>query len=138
MPAAGEKRQKGKIMEKIIFNNGTEMEIMEGAALTGVRIVANSFAELQSIADAVADENLRTVKFKSGESITGVYENMKLESPLFHVSVQGGKVIATISLRQKTEMELEIEDIKAGQEVQDGAIADVADVVSVIAEGGQV
>lgn len=125
-------------MEKIIFNDGTEMEIMEGAALTGVRIVANSFAELQSVADAISDANLRTVKFKSGENITGVYENMKLESPLFHVSVRDGKVIATISLRQKTEMELEIEDIKAGQEVQDGAIADVADVVSVIAEGGQV
>lgn len=125
-------------MEKIIYNDGTEMEIMEGATLTGVRIVADSFAGLQSVADAVSDENLRSVKFKSGDNITGEYADMKLESPLFHVGVQDGRVIATISIRQKTEMELAIEDIQAGQEIQDGATADLAEVISTFAERGEV
>ena len=47
-----------------------------------------------------------------------------------------GKVEATFSLREKTELEKRLDAIEEGQSIQDGAIADLGEVVSTMAEGG--
>ena len=52
------------------------------------------------------------------------------------VDLVDGNVEATFSLREKTEVEKRLDAIEEGQNIQDGAIADLGDVVSTIAEGG--
>ena len=73
---------------------------------------------------------MKAVQYKTNEQITGEYADMKLETPLFkEVDYTEKKVRATFGIREKTELEKEIDKIKEQQEVQDGAILDLAGMV---------
>lgn len=116
-------------MEKMNLKNKTELEIMNGASLNAITAVADGWTALGSVADVLmADGNLDEVQFKTDETVTGEYRNMKLESPLFSAVdiAEDGKIHATFGIRQKTEMELAIEQLQNGQGVQDGAIMELA------------
>lgn len=121
-----------------VLSEGFGIDIKEGASLGAITAVVADFTALGAVADALTKpNNLDNVNFKTGEIVTGKYTGMKLESPLFKaVDVVEGHVEATFAIREKTEMELAIEELRAGQEVQDGAIGDLGDVVSSLAEGG--
>lgn len=122
-------------MEKMILADKTELELKEGGSLNKNTVVVKNFADLETIAQAITKEgNLKTVQYKTNEQITGEYADMKLETPLFkEVDYTGEKkVMATFGIRKKTELEKEIDKIKEQQEVQDGAILDLAGIV-----GGQ-
>lgn len=119
-------------MEKIIFADKTEFELLPGASLGENKVVVPDFVDLKTIAEALTKiGNLDTVQYKSNEQVTGEYKDIKLEAPLFKSVdyTQEKKVIAVFGIREKTEMEKEIDKIKAQQAVQDGAILDLAGVV---------
>ena len=123
-------------MEKMNLKNKTELEIMNGASLNATTAVADGWTVLGEIAKALKESgNLDEVQFKTDETVTGEYRNMKLESPLFSAVdiAEDGKIHATFGIRQKTEMELAIEQLQrqqaeanASQEIQDGAIMELA------------
>lgn len=127
-------------MEKLMLNDKTEIIIRPGASISNIIVEVADFTALGIVAAAVtASGNLDTVKFQTEGIVTGEYTNMKLEVPLFrNVDLQNGKVMATFSIRQKTEMELAIEELRSGQTLQDGAIADLGETVSGLIEGGEV
>ena len=126
-------------MEKMNLKNKTELEIMNGASLNAITAVADGWTALGEIAEALKESgNLDEVQFKTAENVTGEYQNLKLESPLFYAvdSAEDGKIHATFGIRQKTEMELAIEQLQrqqeetnASQEIQDGAIMELAGMV---------
>ena len=119
-------------MEKIIFADKTEFELLPGASLGENKVVVQDFADLKTVAEALTKEgNLDTVQYKSEEQVTGEYANMTLETPLFKSVdyTQEKKVIAVFGIREKTELEKEVDEIKAQQAVQDGAILDLAGMV---------
>lgn len=126
-------------MEKMILKDKTELEIMEGAALNSITAIASDWAALGVVAEALRKSgNLDEVQFKTDETVTGEYQNMKLESPLFSAVdiAEDGKIHAIFGIRQKTEMELAIEQLQrqqaetdASQEIQNGAIRELAEIV---------
>ena len=126
-------------MEKMNLKNKTELEIMNGASLNAITAVADGWTALGEIAEALKESgNLDEVQFKTDETVTGEYRNMKLESPLFSTVdiAEDGKIHAAFGIRQKTEMELAIEQLQrqqaemnARQEIQDGAIMELAGIV---------
>ena len=119
-------------MEKIVLANNTEIEIQEGASLGRNVAVVADFADLKTVAEALTREgNLKIVKYKSDDQVTGNYEDMKLESPLFSAVdyTEDKKVMAVFGIREKTETEKRLDSIEAGQQIQDGAILDLANVV---------
>ena len=125
-------------MNKMILKDRTELTIKEGASIGAITVEVADFTALGTVAVALqASGNLDSVTFAQGDIVTGAYEHMKLEAPLFRsVDIVGGQVQATFAIREKTDMELAIEDLRAGQELQDGAIADLGDAVGTLAEGG--
>lgn len=126
-------------MEKMVLKDKMELEIMEGAALSAITAVVGDWIALGVVAELLRETgNLDEVQFKTDETVTGEYRDMKLESPLFSaVNVaEDGKIHATFGIRQKTEMELAIEQLQrqqaemnASQEIQDGAIMELAGMV---------
>ena len=124
-------------MDKIIFADKTEFEIKEGASLGNVVARVESFADLKGIADALTKAgNLKTVQFSHGDEVNGEYTDLTREGMLFTgVDLVDGKVEAAFSLREKTEVDKRLDAIEEGQNIQDGAIADLGDVVSTMAEG---
>lgn len=130
--------RKERNMNKFILSDNTEIEIKGGASLGAIVAIVPDFTVLGTLADALTKPgNLDSVQFTTGDAITGEYTDMKLESPLFKaVDVVDGKVLATFGIREKTETEKRLDALESGQEIQDGAIGDLGEVVSTIAEGG--
>lgn len=119
-------------MNKIVFTDKTEFEIMPGASIGEITAICTDFAALGIFTDALRKaDNLKNINFKQDELVTGTYENLALASDLYNnVKVlKDGRVLATFALRNKTDMELQIEQIQADQLVQDGAIMDLAEMV---------
>ncbi len=119
-------------MEKIIFADKTEFELLPGASLGENKVVVQDFADLKTVADALTKEgNLDTVQYKSNDQVTGEYKDMKLEIPLFREVgyADDKKVVATFTIREKTETEKRLDKLEKGQDVQDGAILELAGVV---------
>lgn len=102
-------------MEKIIFTNGAEVEIKEGASLEHIAVVVDEFADLDPVADALMTAgNLDVVQFTTNEAVSGEYENMLLVSPLFHsVDIVDGKIEAVFAIREKTDIEKRLEETEA-------------------------
>lgn len=115
-------------MEKIIFADNTEIEIQGGASLSGITVIADNFAALQSVADTLLkEENLKKVKFATDETVTGEYADMKLEASLFRsVDVTGeGKVAAVFAIKEKTEIEKRLDILEARAEVTEEAVQEM-------------
>ena len=100
-------------MEKIIFANGTELEIKEGASLDHITVVVETFADLEPVAEVLTTEgNLEKVQFETNGNISGEYEGLVLVKPVFHsVDIVDGKVEATFFFREKTELEKHLEEL---------------------------
>lgn len=119
-------------MQKIVFTDKTEFEILEGASLGNITVKCNDFTALGNFTTALKKKgNLDSVQFKQEEQVTGEYEKLLLSSSIyFNVDMdETGKVFASFSLREKTGMELAIETIQADQTTQDGAIMELAEMI---------
>lgn len=58
-------------MEKIIFADKTEFELLPGASLGENKIVVSDFANLKAAAETLMKEgNLATVQYKSNDQVT--------------------------------------------------------------------
>lgn len=66
------------------------------------------------------------MQFKQEEQVIGTYTDLKLAGPLFtSVDQTEGKVLATISLREKTETEKQIELLSQRADVTEAALQEV-------------
>ena len=101
-------------MEKIIFTNGTELEIKEGASLDRITIAVEKFADLEPVAEALTTEgNLEKVQFTTNGGVSGEYNDVLLVFPLFHsVDIVDGMIEATFAIREKTDVEIRLEDVE--------------------------
>lgn len=100
-------------MEKLILKNGTELVIGEGASISRIPVLLDSYGGLAELAGKLTDDNLETVRFASGDIITGSYEDMALMTPHFTVTIQDdGKLQVVFGLREKTKEELQQDDVQ--------------------------
>lgn len=122
-------------MQKIVFTDKTEFEIMPGASLGNITVLCNDFAALGNFTTALKKKgNLDSVQFKQDEQVTGEYSKLALSSSIyFNVNVdEDNKVLASFSLREKTNLEIAVETIQVDQLTQDDAIMELAEMI-----GGQ-
>lgn len=122
-------------MDKIILKNKTEFEIAEGASLGNIQIKAENFDAIKTITDAFTADNLQEVTFTHNDAVSGEYTDLKSDGFSYNPNVgedgkEDGTYTVTVRLRTKTEMEKAIDELKAGHEVNAGAIQDLADMVA--------
>lgn len=122
-------------MDKIILANKTEFEIADGASLGNIQIQSQNFDGIKTITDAFAENNIAEVTFTHKGEVSGEYTDLKSDGFSYTPNVgEGGKedgtYTVTVRLRTKTEMEKAIDELKAGHEVNAGAIQDLADMVA--------
>lgn len=122
-------------MQKIVFTDKTEFEIMPGESLGDITVKCNDFTALGNFTSTLTKKgNLDTVQFKQDEQVTGEYSKLALSSSIyFNVNVdEDNKVLASFSLREKTNLEIAVETIQVDQLTQDDAIMELAEMI-----GGQ-
>lgn len=122
-------------MDKIILKNKTEFEIADGASLGNIQIKAENFDAVKTITDAFTEDNLAKVIFIHNGEVSGEYTDLKSDGFTYTPNVgedgkEDGTYTVTVRLRTKTEMEKAIDELKAGHEVNAGAIQDLADMVA--------
>ena len=115
-------------MEKMVLKDGTELKIQEGASLGAITVVADSISALEPVKEAIKKKgNLDRVQFRTDDLVTGEYEDMVLESPLFSAvdETEDGKVYATFGIREKTELEKRVDSLEGRADVTEGALQEM-------------
>lgn len=122
-------------MQKMIVTDKTELTIAEGGGIGNVTVITDDWTSLGAVAETLMKPgNLDEVQFTTDGQVTGLYDGLILESPLFSmVDIVGGKIHVAFALREKTDVEKRLDvletgqaDLKVSQEVQDGAIMEMA------------
>lgn len=124
--------------DKLIFNDKTTLDLESGSALSNMKVLSATKQDMLTAWDKFTDFNLKSVQIKNADGISvGTYENLVLENET-SVIRPDGSILTSFRLREKRDVELlkeQIETMKELQEVQDGAIADLGEAVSGLAEG---
>ena len=111
-----------------------------GASLGAIQVSASDRSAMLQIWEKLTEGNLAEVNIQNGSGLTvGIYKNLVLVSETSIVK-KDGTVITTYCLREKTDMEKRLDNVEAGQAIQDGAIADLGEVSSLLAgqmDGGK-
>lgn len=123
--------------DKLILKNGIEKELEAGGSLGALQVLSADQAEMLATWELLTPDNLAAVQIKNGAGLTvGTYTDLVLVSET-SVVAPDGKVLTTYSLRPKTDVERLTERVavvEEGQQVQDGAINDVAKLAGSLAE----
>ena len=123
--------------DKMILKNNMEVELEAGARLGALQVVSADRAAMLATWELLTPDNLSQVQIKNGAGLTvGTYTDLVLVSET-SVVAPDGKVLTTYSLRPKTDVERLTERVavvEEGQQVQDGAINDVAKLAGSLAE----
>ena len=120
--------------DKLILKDGAAIELEAGASLGAIQVSASDRSAMLQIWEKLTEGNLAEVNIQNGSGLTvGSYKNLVLVSETSIVK-KDGTVITTYCLREKTDMEKRLDNVEAGQAIQDGAIADLGEVSSLLAE----
>ena len=118
--------------------DGTQITIEDGASLDRIIHIAESDAEAASVCRKVTNDNVRHVEFWKGgpeaDAPYGVFDDLVVATPAV-IQISGeGIASVLIRLREKTSVELRLDALEESQETQDGAIADIGQVLSDMVE----
>jgi hypothetical protein len=114
--------------DKMILNDGTTTELEPAANIAGLTTVFTNWTEAAAFLPKLTEDNLANVQMQNGDgTIKWDYTDLVLQPGSWEVKADG--VHVTISLREKTEIEKRLDKVESGQEVQDGAIAELAGMV---------
>lgn len=123
--------------DKMILKDGTEKELEAGGSLGALQVLSADRAAMLATWELLTPDNLAAVQIKNGAGLTvGTYTDLVLVSET-SVVASDGTVLTTYSLRPKTDVERleeKVAAVEAGQQVQDGAINDVATLAGTLAE----
>lgn len=115
--------------DTMILNDGTVLELEAGASLGALQVVAPDRAAMAATWAKLTPENLAVVQVKNGAGlVAGNYTDLVLDDETSKVAADG-TVLTSYRLRPKTDLErLEerVGAVETGQNVQDGAINDIA------------
>ena len=122
--------------DKLILKDNTTLEIEAGASLSVITVLSSTKEEMIEKWDKLTKENLSSVEIKNSDDVLiARYENLILVNET-SVILEDRTISTSFNLRTKTDIEKlqeEVEKLKEGQHIQDGAIEELGNVVSDIA-----
>ncbi len=98
--------------DKLILADGTVIDLEVGASLSSIGVLSESKEKMLETWNLLTDENLKTVQVKNGNDlVVANYTNLTLVSETSRI--QGdGTVYTRFNMREKTQEELDIEELK--------------------------
>lgn len=123
-------------MNHMTFKDGTKIQIEEGATLAHIVYAAKNEADALYVCEKCTADNVIEITFSQPDDdgadiVTGEYTGLVLNgAPTRQTNEDGLTVTVVISLHEPTELELRVAALEESQQVQDGAIDDLATVLS--------
>lgn len=134
--------------EKIVLVDGTEIEIENGAVENCVQVVLPDLDGFKELYGKFTEENMEKYQVKNADGLTcAVLENKCLKNAMVEQKEKGFLVsfnLADVNMVNKrlsaletgqSELQAGQSEIKADLELQDGAIADLGEIVGGMMEG---
>ena len=119
-------------MTYLLLANESKIKIENGSSISNIMTSFESKSIMAAVWDLFTEENLKNIKIVTeDDEILAEYNDFILESETSVVQ-KDGTVYTCFTLREKTELELlkeEVEQLKASQEIQDGAIVELAEII---------
>ncbi len=99
--------------DTLILANGVTIELETGASLSAVGVLSENKEKMLEKWDMLTDENLKTVQVKNGDGlVVANYSNLTLVSETSVVQ-SDGTILTKFNLREKTQAEIDLEELKA-------------------------
>lgn len=120
----------------IKLKDGTVQEVIESKC-ESTKIVAE-FENAESMEDfrkKLTNDNLSEFKYQKDDKIIGEYESCTLENTIYVEN--DGSIEATFLIRQLSDVEIRLAAVEQGQEAQDAAIGDLAEMMARGEQNGQ-
>lgn len=115
--------------DTLILKDGTIIELESAASLSTMVCIFPNWEEAVLVLKKLASENLAVAKVKNGEGlVVGNYTDLVLLPGAWKIDSSGVRI--TLSVREKTDEERRLDALEDGQEVQDGAITELAGIVA--------
>lgn len=119
----------------LVLADGTEIALESGASLGSMQSVFSDKDSMIKAWDAMTDENLKTVQITDGNgTVIAEYTDLVLAS-VTSTEQEGGTILTTFALREKTETELLAEKTKALEE-QNAMLTECVLEMSEVVYGG--
>ena len=120
--------------DTLILKDGTTIELETGASLGSLQVKAADRETMLQTWKQLTEDNLSQVQIVNASGLTvGRYEHLVLVSESSVVDADG-TVTTTYSLREKSDVEKRLDNVETGQAIQDGAISDLGEGSSLLAE----
>jgi hypothetical protein len=98
--------------DTLVLANGVIIELETGASLSSLEVMSESKEKMLEKWDMLTDENLKTVQVKNGDGlVVANYSNLTLVSET-SVIQNDGTVLTKFCLREKTQAEIDLEELK--------------------------
>ena len=123
-------------MNYMQFKDGTKITIENGSSLGNIVHIADNEAQALFVCEKCTPENVSELVFsQDGEegaiTVIGEFSGLILNNaPTRQTNEDGLTVTVVISVHEPTELELRVAALEESQQVQDGAIDDLATVIS--------
>ena len=113
--------------DKLILNDGTVAYLEPGASLTGLTVVFDDWTAAAVVMSKVTEENINGAQVQADDGRVWVeFADVVILPGAWQLKDDGLHI--TITLREKTEVEKRLDNVEAGQGIQDGAIAELAEI----------
>lgn len=117
--------------DTLILKDGTAIEIESGASLSALGIVFADMASMAAVFDILTDDNLTDVTIKnSSDVVIANYSNLTLVSETSSTQ-EDGTILTHFNLREKTTLEVKVDETSATTELNSANIDYVAMEVGV-------
>lgn len=115
--------------DTLILKDGTIIELEAGASLGALQVVSANREAMAVTWGQFTQENLAEVQVKNGDgTVVGTHTDIVLVSETSIVRPDG-IILTTYCLREKTAEQKRLDALEVGQEVQDGAITELAGIM---------
>ena len=112
-------------MDKLILADGSIVELEAGASLSSLGVVFENKEKMLETWNLLTEENLETVQVQNGNGlVVANYSNLMLVSETSVVNADG-TVKTKFNMREKTQEELDIEELKMDMQALNNAIGGV-------------
>lgn len=118
-----------KMNMNIVLKDGTTQEVIEEKCESN-KIVAcfEDVENMEVFRKKLTNDNLSEFKYQKDDKIIGEYESYTLENTTYVEN--DGSIEATFSIRALTDVEIRLAAVEQGQEAQDAAIGDLAEMMA--------
>ena len=113
----------------IVLKNETKQEVIESKCESN-KIVAcfENVEDLEAFRKKLTNDNLSEFKYQKDDKAIGEYANYTYESVSYVEN--DGMIEATFLIRQLSDVEIRLTAVEQGQEAQDAAIGDLAEMMT--------